>query len=147
MKHNLFKLSFLLIVVMLIAVGCKLEGEQKEPPHMQVKINEITIEAQRGSYKWQYGNQHVVADAAAPFQIAANMDPVVVPAGESASILFTDQSEPEIEAYLWEETRSGTLEVDQNELTLPVETGTHIIEVFATWKAGEASYTFVVLVQ
>ncbi|MTT30721.1 hypothetical protein GMB86_01670 [Terrilactibacillus sp. BCM23-1] len=66
----------------------------------------------------------------------------------AASIQVKDHSKPKLSAYEWvSDDQRHELSVKNNALTLPNETGKHVIEITADWPNGNASYTFVVEVE
>ncbi|MBA2872209.1 hypothetical protein HNQ85_002518 [Anoxybacillus calidus] len=145
-KKFLFALT---TVMLLIVAGC---SSGTEPPEAIVKINDDTIETSKGTYQWE--TQRLLskkvrnADAAAPSEIAKKMKVKIVPQGSTANIEFSDNSEPELNVYSWKgEERTKELPLKQNQLTLPSQVGRYVIEIFARWSNGDASYTFVVEIQ
>jgi hypothetical protein len=147
------KFIFALVTVMLLIItGCSGGTGKEEPPEAIVEINDGTIETSKGTYKWEtqvfLSKNVVIADAAAPFQIAEEMEARIVPQGSIANIKFSDTSKPQLNVYLWEEEKRGKeLSLIRNQLTLPSQIGRYVIEIFARWSNGEASYTFVVEIQ
>lgn len=132
-----------------IITGC---SNATEPPEAVATINGEKIEIVRGTYQWEkrglFSNSTVIADAAAPFQIAADMKATLVKPGSAVSIEFSDGSAPQLDAYLWEgEERGKELSSKETQIILPSQSGKHVIEMMAKWPNGEASYTFVVEVQ
>lgn len=147
------KKSFFAILMLLlfIVVGCSNETKE-EPPEAIVKINDKNIETVRGTYQWKkkslFSNTTVIADAAAPFQIAEDMKAKIVEQRSVANVAFNDGSQPQLQAYLWEgEKRGEELPLNQHHITLPSEKGKFVIEMNAQWPNGDSSYTFVVEVQ
>ncbi|MGX2960646.1 hypothetical protein JNUCC23_15430 [Peribacillus sp. JNUCC 23] len=147
---------FALLIVFIIIVGGCSSKTAEEPPEMPpdviVKINGENIEIARGTYQWEtkglFSNQTVIADAAAPFQIAENMKAKIVEQSSVADIEFNNGSQPQLHAYLWEEEKRGEeLPLNQHKITLPLEKGKYVIEIHAEWTNGDSSYTFVVEVQ
>ncbi|MFJ5621614.1 hypothetical protein ACIQD3_02565 [Peribacillus loiseleuriae] len=152
------KKKYLFTIIMLFifnVVGCSSEATEEPPempPEVIVKINGENIETARGTYKWEskglFSNKTVIADAALPFQIAANMKAEIIEQSSLANIEFNDGSQPQLHAYLWEEEKRGeALLVNQREITLPSEKGKYIIEIHAEWTNGDSSYILVVEVQ
>ncbi|MFJ8244771.1 hypothetical protein [Peribacillus asahii] len=147
-KKYLFAIAMLFLV---IVVGCSSKIKE-EPPEAIVKINNETIETVKGTYQWEtkglFSNNSVIADAAAPFQIAEDMKAQIVEQSSVANIEFTDESQPQLYAYLWEEEKRGAeLPLNQHQIILPSEKGKYVIEINAEWSNGDSSYTFVVEVQ
>lgn len=145
-KKFLFALSFLLLFVL---AGC---SSAAEPPAATVKISDALVKIKKGTYEWEtkslFSSSVIHADAAAPFQIAEEMEAFKVPQNANGNIEFSDQSEPELAVFLWQgEERGKELTLKQNQFTFPSQGGRQIIEVFARWPNGYASYTFVVEVQ
>lgn len=146
--------KYLFAIVMLflfIVVGCSSKIKE-EPPEAIVKINNETIEIVKGTYQWEtkglFSNNSVIADAAAPFQIAEDMKAKIVEQSSVANIEFNDGSQPQLRAYLWEEEKRGAeLPLNQHQIILPSEKGKYVIEINAEWSNGDSSYTFVVEVQ
>lgn len=141
----------ILMLFLLIVVGCSNETKE-EPPEAIVKINDENIETARGTYQWEkkrlLSNTTVIADAAAPFQIAEDMKAKIVEQSSVANVEFNDGSQPQLQAYLWEgEKRGEELPLNQHYITLPSEKGKYVIEINAKWSNGDSSYTFVVEVQ
>jgi len=141
----------ILMLFLLIIVGCSSETKE-EPPEAIVKINGENIETAKGTYQWEtkglFSNNSVIADAAAPFQIAEDMKAKIVEQSSVANIEFNDDSQPQLHTYLWEEEKRGEeLPLNQHQITLPSEKGKYVIEISAVWLNGDASYTFVVEVQ
>ncbi len=139
------------MLFLLIATGCSIETK-KEPPEAMVKINGESINAAKGTYQWEtkgvFSKEAVIADAAAPFQIAKDLKATVVEQSSEAVIEFSDGSEPQLHAYLWEgEERGEVLPLKQHHLTLPAEQGEYVVEINAEWSNGDSSYTFVVEVK
>lgn len=141
----LIKLMGIFLLFMILA-GC---SSVSEPPDAIVKIKDKNLEVSKGTYQWEtkgfFSTQAVIADAAAPFQIAAGMKPEPVKPGEVAKIEFSDKSKPNVQIFLWEsEMRGKELPLNKNQLTLPTEKGIYTFEVSASWTNGDCSYTFVV---
>jgi hypothetical protein len=145
-KKSLF---ILLSTILFIISGC---SSLNEPPDAIATVNDKDIEISKGSYHWEekgiFSNKAVVADAAAPHQIAEQLETKIVDQGSVVNIKFSDNSKPQLNAYLWgSEKRGKELSLKENHLTLPSEAGTYAIEVMAKWSNGDASYTFVVETQ
>lgn len=145
------KLYAILMLLLLIVGGCSNETKE-EPPEAKVKINDVNIETARGTYQWKkksfLSNTTVIADAAAPFQIAEDMKAEIVEQSSVANVEFNDGSQPQLQAYLWEEEKRGEeLPLNQHNITLPSEKGKYVIEMNAKWSNGDSSYTFVVEVR
>jgi hypothetical protein len=88
------------------------------------------------------------AYAAAPSELAKEMEAKIVPQSSIANIKFSDNSEAELNVYLWkDEKRTKELPLKHYQLTLPSQVGRYVIEIFARWSNGDASYTFVVEIQ
>ena len=76
--------------------------------------------------------QKLEYDAAAPFQIAEEMEAKIVPQDSVGNIEFNDNTEPELNVYLWEgENRAKELSLKQNQLILPSQVGRYLIGIFA----------------
>lgn len=130
----------------MLLFGC---SSYSEPPKAIVKINNEKVKAVKGTYQWQtkglFSSRVVVADAASPFQISEEMDAKQIRQKSVAIIQFNNGSEPELEAYTWnEEGRETELSIDENELSLPSHKGRHVIEIRGVWPNGDASYTLVI---
>jgi uncharacterized protein YfaS (alpha-2-macroglobulin family) len=141
----------ILMLFLLIVVGCSNETKE-EPPEAIVKINDENIETARGTYQWEkkrlLSNTTVIADAAAPIQIAEDMKAKIVEQSSVANVEFNDGSQPQLQAYLWEgEKRGEGLPLNQHHITLPSEKGKYVIEINAKWSNGDSSYTFVIEVR
>lgn len=140
-------LLMLLCSIILISSGC---SSSSEPPDALITIDEKTIELTKGSYHWEedglFSTNKIIADAAAPYQIAKNLDAEIVNKGSIAQMKFSDNSKPQLQAYLWEGERRGKeLSFNGMRLTLPSQPGKYIIEVMANWSEySDASYTFVI---
>lgn len=127
--------------------------EIDSPPRAIIEVNNDNVVISSGNYQWErkesYNNEDigvaVIACGAAPIEIAEKMEPIKVPKATKATVKFIDDSQPQINAYLWEENKRGNeLSLNNNQITLPTETGRHIIEILAKWPNGEASYTLVI---
>ena len=148
-------LFIILAAALFIISGCSGAGVplgSTEPPNATGSIDGQKIKLSRGSYHWEhkglFSTTATVADAASPFQIAEELKPISVIQGAPAEIQFSDKSEPQLTAYLWkEDARGKELAIDEKQLTLPSEAGEYVVEVWAEWPNGNASYTFVVEVQ
>ncbi|MGG0658591.1 hypothetical protein [Rummeliibacillus pycnus] len=139
------------LIVLLGIAGCSNVPNEppNEPPNISVKIKNQTIEVSKGGYRWEtkglFSNSSVIADTASPMQIAESLIAQPVEKNSIAICKFSDSSKPTISANLWEEeNQTKTLQVKDSKITLPSEKGRHIIEIYAEWKNGNASYTFVV---
>jgi hypothetical protein len=139
------------VLLLFIIVGCSGGAGTDGPPEAVIEINNETIETSKGSYHWETGfitKRSVIADTPAPFQIAEDMEAKVIPQGSNSSIEFSDGSNPNLNVYVWEgEKRGQELVLNQNQFPFPAQAGSYIIEIFARWPNGDASYTFVVEVQ
>ncbi|SNX68675.1 hypothetical protein SAMN05877753_102652 [Bacillus oleivorans] len=140
------KLLIILTWIVFFISGC---SNKEEPPEAIVKINNVTVETEKGSYQWLaegiFTKKLIHADAAPPLDIAKNMNSKIVKESLVANIEFNDGSQPQWEAYLWGEGEiEKILSSYDKELTLPTETGRHVIEIRANWANGNASYVFVV---
>ncbi|WP_099157133.1 hypothetical protein [Virgibacillus ndiopensis] len=149
-------IMFFFMLLFCITAGCsnvtKEVPTKEEPPEAKVQINDKNIQTTKGSYSWEtkglLSNSSVIADAAAPYQLAEDMAAKLVEKGSIANVKFTDGSKPQLEAYIWEEeVRGKRLSLNESKLTLPSQSGKHVIEIFANWPNGDASYTFVAEVQ
>ncbi len=123
-----------------------------EPPNISVEIKNQTINASRGGYKWEtkglFSNRGVIADAADPISIGEDLIAQSVGPNSTATVKFSDASNPTITANLWEgQNQTKTLPVKDSEIALPSDKGKHVIEIFAKWKNGRASYIFVIEVK
>lgn len=151
-KKNM-NILLILLIFFILGVGCSTNPNKiEEPPDMIVAINGKKLEVAKGTYQWEskglFENTVTIADAAAPFQIAAEMNAETIQQGSIANVTFSDDSKPEIDAYLWEgENRSEELPIEHDNFNFPSQTGTYVIEILAEWSNGDASYTLVVEVQ
>lgn len=151
--NNVKKISYVLSLLWIVfsISGCSTISEQ-EPPDAVVVIDDDEMEMMKGGYQWEtkglFSNSAVIADAESPYQIAKNIDSVEIQSNSKGNVEFNDESEPQIQAYLWEgDIQGDELLVNDREITMPTETGRHVIEVSAQWSNGNASYTFVVEVK
>lgn len=137
----------ILLCFLILGTACT-KGTKDEPPAAFVKIKDEKIEIAKGSYRWEtkglFSNHAVIADASAPFQLAEDLNVNVV-SNSGADVAFSDGSEPQVHAYVWEgEQRGKELSWKHDQLSLPSEKGKYVIELSAEWLNGEASYTFVI---
>ncbi|WP_226577607.1 hypothetical protein [Halobacillus litoralis] len=148
MKSKYLVMSFFLICM--FVSGCS-NYANGEPPELTVQVGEESISAVKGTYMWEtedlFSNKSVVADAMAPHQIAEDIEIQIVKPGQTAAFTFSDNSSPEVNAYIWEESRGNELKMDGNNVVLPSDKGKYIVEVMARWENGESSYTFVIEVR
>jgi hypothetical protein len=148
-------LFIILAAALFIISGCsnsRVPLGAAEPPNATGAIDGREIKLSRGSYRWEhkglFSTTATIADAASPFQIAEELKPISVIQGAPAEIQFSDKSEPQLTAYLWkEDARRKELAIDEKQLMLPSEAGEYVIEIWAEWPNGNASYTFVVEVE
>lgn len=144
------KLLVILISMSLFIIsGC---SSLSEPPNAFVTINDKKIELSKGGYHWEkkgiFSTTAIIADAASPYQIAKELEVIPIDQASVADVRFSDHLPPTLSAYLWEEKgREKELPVNGTQITLPTKTGKYVIEVWAEWSKGNASYTFVVEVK
>lgn len=148
---NIKAVEYLIILLLplMIVTGCSQNSVGEEPPDLTVTMEDKDFPAVKGTYTWEteglFSNEAVIADAEAPYQIAEGMNIETVKPGQSATLNFSDDTKPELNAYTWkDENRSKQLEVNQNKIVLPSEKGKYVVEVMARWSNGESSYTFVI---
>ncbi|WP_347553186.1 hypothetical protein ABFG93_21715 (plasmid) [Pseudalkalibacillus hwajinpoensis] len=143
------KYLIILLLPLTMVTGCLQNSVDEEPPDLTVNIEKKDFPAVKGTYTWEteglFSNEAVIADAAAPYQIAEDMNIETVKHGEKATLNFSDDTTPKLNAYTWkDQSRSKELEVNQNKILLPSEKGKYVVEVMAHWPNGESSYTFLV---
>lgn len=143
----------------LLITGCsnKVIKETKNkdsefPPSMTglILINGIEHQMEDGNYKWErkkgLGTEVVLTDHASPFQMAENMDSIVVNPNQKVEIKIEEN--PNFKVYLWNEKgREKEIKQDANQIIVPSSKGKYIYEVLAEWTNGTISYTFVVEIQ
>ncbi|WP_445487692.1 hypothetical protein [Niallia sp. 03133] len=147
MNHKRYLIGIYMFFL-LIVTGCTVQSSD-EPPAAIVKIKDEKMATTKGGYSWEkkglFSNHAVIADAAAPLQIAEDLNVNLVKPNSAADVVFSDGSHPQLHAYLWEgEQRGKELAVKKQQLSLPSEEGKYVIELFAEWPNGDSSYTFVV---
>lgn len=155
------KLKQLLFFIMtslsvFIIVGCsggidQVSGKEDAdfPPSMigLIQVDEAEYEMKAGGYRWERktgsGMEVVRTDAAAPNQIAEEIEAILIEPNSTITIEIDDS--PEINVYLWNANgKEKAVPVHNNGISAPNHVGTYIYEVVATWSTGEISYTFVV---
>ncbi|MFJ8262579.1 hypothetical protein ACIQ4I_11615 [Rummeliibacillus sp. NPDC094406] len=146
-----YKFVPLMFIFFGISECSNIPGEQL-PPNISVEIENQTIDASRGGYKWEtkslFSNTGVIADAADPIRIGEGLIAQSVVPNSTAIVKYSDGSNPTIIANLWEgQNQTKTLPVKDSEITLPSDKGRHVIEIYTEWKNGRTSYTFVVEVK
>ncbi len=127
--------------------GVNIEEDFPPNPHGVVIINEIEYSMGKGGYRWEKKEgltmQVVTTDAASPNQIAANFEAIQVTTPSEVTIAF--DSNPQISVFLWnKDERDKEVAQSNGKFEAPLEEGRYIYEVFAEWKNGAASYTFVI---
>ncbi|MGI8313879.1 hypothetical protein [Halobacillus mangrovi] len=151
---NIKTVKYLSIILLSLTIvtGCMKDSVDEEPPDLTVNIEQKDFPAVKGTYTWEtkglFSNEAVIADAAAPYQIAEDMNIETVKPGGNATLNFSDDSNPKINTYTWkDQRRSKELEVNHNKISLPSKRGKYVVEVMAHWSNGESSYTFLVEVK
>lgn len=124
----------------------------EEPPEAVITIEGESIETAKGTYQWDtkglFSNKSVIADAPAPTELAKDLKMKIVSPGSLASVEFSDGSEPQLKASLWEGNQSRKeLPINNFDISLPAKKGIYIVELYAKWPNGYSSYTFVIDVQ
>lgn len=152
LKH--FFIMILMFSIFWIA-GCAedVDGETDDMPPAYsgvVMINDMEYEMENGHYTWEIrkglGAKVVTTDHASPNQMAKEIEPITTNPNQKVKIEI--EEDPNITVYLWnEEEVEKEIEMDANQITVPVNKGKYIYEALAEWKDGKISYTFVVEVQ
>lgn len=158
-------LIVMLISLVLFVVGCSMEEVEKPeetqsslpeytfekgvfPPSPSgfVKVEETRYEMAKGGFRWEMGNMASETDVAGPTQIAEHFE--VIEVGPSSEVDIEVEQKPKLSVLLWEdEEKASSIQLGENQLTMPTEEGRYIYEVRAGWQNGEVSYTFVVEVK
>lgn len=142
---------FLMVAISFILVGCQRtalsEGEIAEIPKMTVTIGENAYTVYHGNYwieKREGGSTMMeTTDAPSPNQIAEDFTPFIVNPSEQVDIDI--DGKPQMKGFEWDANgQIGEIKITEQSFKLPKDFETMIIEVVATWKNAEASYTFVV---
>jgi hypothetical protein len=143
------KLLFIGMVVFL--VGCGMDsGPVGSPPPVSLKIDDISIQMELGSYSWSkktlFASQGVEVDAKSPYELARDIEPIQV--DKSSVIEIETSGDPTVAVYIWElNTREQEVAIEDNKFEVPDEAGKYIYEVFAEWPKGDGSYAIVVEVK
>lgn len=142
---------FLLAMIMATLLGCQNEPkEPKEPPNAYLEVDGKKIDLTKGGYQWEIGKgverEVTVADTASPDQIAENLAEIKVK--NEARVVFSDESEPQIIAFLWEkDKRTSELLTKGQTIEFPKEKGTYVIELGGSWDNGDCTYVMKVKVE
>lgn len=122
--------------------------EEVFPPSPKGMIEVVgnDYEMVRGGYSWVMGEQAIETDALAPPQIAEHFDAIQVEVGKEVRIEV--EQDPKLSVFLWEDDeKTVSVQLNENQMTVPEHKGRHIYEVRAVWENGKISYTFVVEVE
>jgi hypothetical protein len=144
------RISFMLILLCFFMIaGC---SAVPEPPEAIVKVGDDKLNAVKGTYQWiQKGfssDTSVNADAPSPFQLGEDMEPSSIKKGAEAKVEFHDGTHPKLQAFLWlDEGRRQQVPMKDERLTFPSEPGRYVIEIWAAWPNGDASYTILAEIQ
>ncbi|MCA0970646.1 hypothetical protein LCM20_08610 [Halobacillus litoralis] len=123
-----------------------------EPPDGFITMNKEQTELAIGSYEWTneglFSESTANVDAGTPYQVAEKVESAPTGGDQTAVITFSTGKTPELSAFIWdEEGRQEELPIENDQVTLPTEPGRHVMEMFAEWENGSASYTMPVLIQ
>ena len=110
-----------------------------------VRIDETSYEMLKGGFEWRKGNMTSQTDSLSPTQAAEHFKAIEVK--PNSEVYIEVEQKPKLSIYLWEEEKTKTIQLDENQMTLPEDEGRYIYEVRAAWENGEVSYIFVVEVQ
>ncbi|MFS0674142.1 hypothetical protein [Ornithinibacillus sp. 179-J 7C1 HS] len=140
-----------LVCLLILVAGCSSNyNSVGSPPPVSMKIGDTSHSMKRGSYSWSkqglFQTESIIADAASPYQIGKEMEPITV---EKNSVLEIETSgNPTLSAYLWDYTgRTNDIPITDHQITAPDESGEYIYEVFGEWEKGDGSYTIVLKVE
>lgn len=159
MRLNRLFIFVIVISSLLWIVGCSTNTNKEVlvekddfPPIMLglIEIDDNEYEIQRGGYRWErkigLQTQIVQTDHASPFQMAKNMDSIILKPDQIVTINIEEN--PQLYIYLWNENgRDKRINHSTNQIKVPSNEGKYIYEVLAKWSNGEASYTFVIEIQ
>lgn len=157
MKLN--SLFFAVVFILFLLTGCangpaeKVIGAEEPtsdfPPSMTgtVTVKGKTYEMEEGNSTWERkkreGSEVVQTDASSPSQIAESYKAIKVE--PNTDILIEIEKDPVQSVYLWnEDERDREVKLANNHFAASSTGGRYVYEVFAEWRNGEVSYTFVV---
>ncbi|SES05192.1 hypothetical protein [Salisediminibacterium halotolerans] len=136
---------FIGLLPFLLLVAC---GD--EPPELTMETEESRISGSLGTYSWTsgpIGGEEASGSLPTEAVEILDMETVAASPGETAELEFSDRSSPEISAATWEEHEPvDSLATNEKSVTLPDETGEHVIEIYADWSDynNQAHYTFLI---
>ncbi len=123
-------------------------GDSEFPPltdgFILLEGNEYPLEMSGYSWERKKGSETevVTTDHLSPYQMADQAEPLISAPNKKGEIKIN--GDPEITVYVWNENgREAEVETNANQIVLPSIQGKYIYEVFAEWKDGHISYTFV----
>lgn len=159
MKYKYF--LFLLCLILLIICGCSTNGSNianvvnneneklqestyKNPPNVSISNGVEEVNGVLGPYSWTYCSHNgqttgVEVSSDAPPNLVQNKEPLKVTSGTAISINF--QTPPiRYKVKTWDENIDVT--GTYTELDTSILNGRTVIEIFAFWEQGNASYSF-----
>ena len=145
--------GFWLVLVLIVAVGLVLYVEpfRGSPPEPDVSVNGTDIGVTSGSYCWNGLLIDQCADSTytTPLDMTADQTPAVVKPGEKIEVAFNDGPAPErIQTEQWlKDGTNKTVQLKNEQLTVPNKKGLYIYHVYGWWKQGDGNVAFSVQVK
>ncbi len=141
------------LVLLIVVVGLVLYVEpfRGSPPEPDVSVNGRNIGVTSGSSCWHslLNSKCIDLSDTTPLDMAADQTPTVVKPGQKIEVAFNDGPAPErIQTEQWlKDVRTKTVQLKNEDLTVPTEKGLYIYHVSAWWKKGDGNVAFSVQVK
>ncbi|MGN7477793.1 hypothetical protein ACTHOQ_08045 [Solibacillus silvestris] len=118
-------------------------------PNVSVKADDKRVTVLESSYCWnEIWRQQCVDYILPPEQIKEKeVIPTVVAPQSNIEIKFNKEPIEEIYVSVWNNEQLGEIEITDNTITAPEESGIYIYAVSGRWSKGSASYVFSVEVE
>jgi hypothetical protein len=159
MGGSKLKPLLLLLLIIFLLLGCSSTQEQVTeknsinkslPPKITLIVDGKNVTSIRGGYSWSIDGKTEIADSPTPPELVKELEAVVVSSESKLRIGF-DNKPSSIDLTIWgNDVKTGkplNQDLQDNVVSLPLNKGTYIYNIKATWKEGYANYAFKVEVQ
>lgn len=131
--------------VSLMLIGCGLQNVSKEnqtPVSGKIIVENSEYEMMAGHYNWKGENTKIKrVNNVSPIEIAKDFETLTVEKNKKIELIIEDN--PDLTVYQWnEDGDSKEVDLTENYITVPSESGYFIYEVVGKWSDGEVSYIF-----
>lgn len=135
------------VLAILLLAAC-----QDQPPEAAMESAQGQAAGVLGTHSWTWAGGGVDAEGMTPPEtiLAVDMEELTARPGEQVTVSFDDDSSPILQAETWDGgAPDETLEVDEQQVTMPAEPGGYPLGIHADWpdSRNNAHYTFFIQIE